>query len=111
MGRHHHWDYADTAGQRVGLMVCTACGRSIDSGQYRYRETEDAYLPQHRACSAQDPHWGLLDKRAADRSSKLAEIQADANAYASKWSGPYFNAARAIIADAMLAERAKAGAE
>lgn len=59
-----HWEYTQTPNQ-VGLMVCTACQRNITEGQFRYRETDDAYLPQHRACSADDPKWAQLDSAAA----------------------------------------------
>jgi hypothetical protein len=48
-------------------MVCTACGRPIVEGQFRYRETEEAYLPQHRACSKEDKRWTQLDSERAKR--------------------------------------------
>lgn len=61
----YRWEYAQTPGQEVGLMICTSCQKKITEGQYRYRETEEAYLPQHRACSASDPKWAQLDSEAA----------------------------------------------
>lgn len=59
----HQWEYADAATQQVGTMICTACRRRITEGQYRFRETDDAYLPQHRKCSSTDPQWALLDRK------------------------------------------------
>jgi len=55
------WHYADAATSKVGKMICTACTKPILAGLYRYRETEDAYLPQHKACSSSDPRWSVLD--------------------------------------------------
>src|SRR5690348_1525425 len=61
-----HWEYSELP-STVGLMVCTACHKPITEGQYRYRETEAAYLPQHRACSISDPRWAQMDAEAAKR--------------------------------------------
>lgn len=63
----YQWNYTRTPGHQVGLMICTACNRKITEGQYRYRETEEAYLPQHRACSLADPKWAKLDAEDATR--------------------------------------------
>ena len=66
MSKNHHWMYARAESQKVGTMVCTACSRPIKSGQYRYRETEAAYLPQHRKCSEGDNNWAKLDTYKVD---------------------------------------------
>lgn len=65
MSNKFRWMYADRANRSVGTMICTHCQKPIKSGEYRYRETEDAYLPQHRACSEADPKWAELDKERA----------------------------------------------
>lgn len=46
-------------------MICTDCQKPITSGDFRYRETDDAYKPQHRACSESDPGWETYDKERA----------------------------------------------
>lgn len=71
------WQYLDDAtGGQHGEMICTACRRPITEGAYRVRETAVAYVPQHRTCSADDPHWAALDrkpaKHLADRRGRLA---------------------------------------
>jgi hypothetical protein len=62
------WEYAKAETERVGRMICTTCSQPILSGDFRYRETDDAYLPQHRTCSEQDTGWKKIDRqRQADR--------------------------------------------
>jgi hypothetical protein len=55
------WTYANARGCTYGTMICTVCKKKITSGEFRVRETEEAYLPQHRACSSNDPNWAKLD--------------------------------------------------
>jgi len=57
----HDWSYANSETCKVGRMICTACKQPILIGQFRYRETEEAYLPQHRHCSLNDKQWRKLD--------------------------------------------------
>lgn len=77
------WSYAQTPGTRVGLMICTGCNKPITDGDFRYRETEEAYLPQHRACCASDPHWGEVDTKREDNNfsswvlEKLRDLVSD----------------------------------
>lgn len=66
MSKNNHWMYARAESQQMGTMVCTACSRPIKSGQYRYRETEAAYLPQHRKCSEVDDQWAKMDALKAE---------------------------------------------
>jgi len=62
------WYYSDVANEEVGSMICTKCKHPIHKGEYRYRETEEAYLAQHRHCSADDTRWNTKDKKSeADR--------------------------------------------
>lgn len=82
------WMYSDTPGHQVGLMICTACRGKIESGEFRYRETEDAYLPQHRACSESDPEWPRLDKKRNDRLAFFARREAALQAFVNEFGAP-----------------------
>lgn len=62
-----NWEYSDAAFNKCGLMICTACRKKIASGQFRYRETDEAYLSQHRECSSDDPQWAKIDAEASKR--------------------------------------------
>lgn len=42
-------------------MRCTACQKPVSEGEFRIRETEEAYLVQHRHCSTDDENWAKLD--------------------------------------------------
>ena len=69
----HTWHYSDVAYQEVGSMICTKCKHLIHNGEYRYRETPDAYLAQHRHCSTDDKMWQCLDKKKAE--SVIADVK------------------------------------
>lgn len=60
-----HWKYTNASTQQVGLMRCTSCGKQIIAGRYRYRETDEAFLPQHEACSGHDPTWARMNQASA----------------------------------------------
>lgn len=82
------WWYSEAPGHRVGTMICTACRMAIESGDFRYRETDRAYLPQHRACSEDDPRWVKLDigrRLAADRE---AQRRAAFSKFVEQWGLP-----------------------
>lgn len=76
------WCYSDASDTQVGLMICTACRKKIESGEFRYRETEEAYLPQHRSCCADDPGWKAVDEATAaferDRDRAMTDDEIDA---------------------------------
>jgi len=57
------YEYANTSYMRVGKMICTCCNKAIESGDFRYRETTDAFLPQHRECTKEDNNWCRLDNQ------------------------------------------------
>lgn len=80
----HHWQYTNSTGTRVGLMRCTTCNQSIE-GDYRYRETEDAYLPQHRDCCASDPMWARLDACTAAEIKQYRVKLAAYQAFRDQW--------------------------
>lgn len=65
-----HWDYSDDATTHsCGLMKCCSCGKDITEGPFRWRETDAAYVTQHRTCSEGDPKWAALDAEAAKRAA------------------------------------------
>jgi len=72
----HYWIYAQAPATRVGLMICTACNKPIESGQFRYRTTEQAHLPQHRKCSEFDHQWIKLD---AEKSNCIKQAKETLN--------------------------------
>lgn len=59
------WMHADSRVSSCGDMKCTACGQSINEGDYRYRQKSSRgdwhYQSQHRACSESDPAWAEMD--------------------------------------------------
>lgn len=59
------WTYTNTDAARVGRMICTACQKQITDGDFRYRSTGQAYLPQHRVCSEFDKNWLAVDRKKA----------------------------------------------
>ena len=63
MRKKHNWKYANAQNVNVGCMVCTHCQKPITSGDFRYRETDEAYKPQHRACSESDSGWDAYDQK------------------------------------------------
>jgi len=67
------WNYSQTPGHTCGTMKCTACGKKVVSGQFRYRETKEAFLVQHRVCSKDDPHWAKLDIELQKRYESMKE--------------------------------------
>lgn len=81
----HTWNYADAAVARTGLMICTACRKGIETGEFRYRETDDAYLPQHRSCSANDPEWAKIDALNTVRAERDREFVKACAAFKAKW--------------------------
>jgi hypothetical protein len=73
------WSYADAGNSITGDMQCPTCGKAIDSGEYRYRQKSKGgdwwYVAQHRACTMNDPQWGVLDAQreaALDRRKALS---------------------------------------
>lgn len=85
MSRKRHYVYVALPWSSVGLMCCSCCGKKITEGQYRYFETEEAYVPQHRACCEDDPEWKQLDKEQAIREQQRSDMLADAIAFRDKW--------------------------
>ena len=60
--RHFHYEYESRS--RHGNMKCQICGKGIAIGlSYRWWETSDAYLSEHRSCTEDDPKWKNLDEQ------------------------------------------------
>ena len=66
-------------------MVCTACRKKITEGQYRVRETPEAYLSQHRKCSETDPNWGELNAQAEKKKQHFANYLAACIEFKNEW--------------------------
>lgn len=84
---------------RHGLMICSACNRRIETGEYRCRETKDRYITHHRTCSEEDPQWKKLDEQFQKRLTRAMAIRADFDALRAKWdlsSGDFEAYAEAI---------------
>lgn len=77
MTKKYKWSYSSTPGHNCGTMICTACHKKVILGEFRYRETSDAYLVQHRACSKDDPHWIKLDEEKNQRYESI-KVRLDA---------------------------------
>ena len=65
MGKRKHWVYAEANGCTVGLMRCCSCGKKITSGEFRYHETEEAYVCQCKKCGGSDNRWIEKDRQEA----------------------------------------------
>ncbi|MBB4004439.1 hypothetical protein [Aurantimonas endophytica] len=77
--------YENASTSRHGLMVCNVCSQSIDEGDYRCRETEEAYITQHRACSQDDPQWAVLDRQRANHAARQERLAEAATAFIEYW--------------------------
>lgn len=76
----------DASTTRHGIMVCAGCGKPIDKGQYRVKDTPDAYINHHRDCVPHDPKWAEFDAEAAERKRNKEMLLADAEAFRNRWS-------------------------
>lgn len=77
MAKKKNWVYTEAPGCKVGLMKCCGCNKKITSGEYRYYETEHAYVPQCKSCGGGDTHWVEHDRQNAEAIRK--QWEADAN--------------------------------
>lgn len=105
------WSYGCVRSSSHGLMRCHVCGKHITEGEYRYRATykhfeHTGYSTGHRACTADDPMWALID---AQREESEARHQAFITAcveFKKTWGVDDLDD---WIPDALLAELAKDG--
>ncbi len=68
-----------------GLMICAACSKPIETGQYRVKDTPDAYITHHRACLPLDPMWERMDAEKAEQIRNMEMMLADAEAFRKRW--------------------------
>ena len=66
-------------------MQCRACHKPIIEGDYRVRETRDAYLTYHRSCTSDDPEWSRIDAQRAESAARQEEYLRDCRAFYDKW--------------------------
>ncbi len=86
MGKKYHWTYANKSWASYGTMRCTACGKQVTEGDYRVRETEEAYLVQHRACCENDPYWAKLDKEIIEQYESMKLRLAAFREFKKQWN-------------------------
>lgn len=84
----HHYIYASARSTQVGRMMCSVCNQKIVEGDYRYYETEEAYVPQHRACCANDPYWAKQDAEEAAALAYREAFRAACKEFVEKWGLP-----------------------
>lgn len=81
--------YGDASTGRTGIMVCAACNKPIEDGEYRYRETTERYINVHRACCAGDPEWGRLDRARTSAKNEYLEFLKDCRMMKEKWGSKF----------------------
>ncbi|GGO89160.1 hypothetical protein GCM10011348_46260 [Marinobacterium nitratireducens] len=87
------WDYYidDARTHSYGLMICSACGNKITKGEFRVRETEDAYITQHRSCSHTDGQWARRDAQRENRIRRAKDQLAAAIEFRDRWGTEALN--------------------
>lgn len=76
MGKRKDWVYTNANGQSIGLMKCCSCGKKITEGEFRYYETEEAYVCQCKKCGGSDNRWIERDRQIAATTRKQWEEDA-----------------------------------
>lgn len=79
------WHCADAVTSCSGDMICVSCRQPIMSGEYRVAEKPEAYVVQHRACSADAPEWVHRDLERERNAAYAAELERAARAFYAKW--------------------------
>lgn len=79
------WQYiTNWQSSQHGTMRCNACGKPIE-GAYRVRDGRNGFVLMHRACSASDPGWALVDRKEADRAAHYQGLLQAAIAFRDRW--------------------------
>lgn len=76
--------YGNAATSQTGDMICSVCHKPIDYGDYRYRETPDRYITQHRKCVT-DYHFLSRDKEKEDLEQFLVDRQKAIMLFVERW--------------------------
>jgi hypothetical protein len=58
-----YWRYADAKNTSTGNMICYICNKKIESGKYKYYETETEYRNAHKQCTINDPKWEAIKRK------------------------------------------------
>lgn len=81
------WNH--TSGGMHGTMRCTACGKQVESGRYRYRQKSARgdwhYQVQHEACCPDDPTWAEWDRQNRLAAIKRVELSNACKEFKAKW--------------------------
>jgi len=86
-----NWDYADSSTDKCGRMICNACDKKIDTGEFRYYMALDkwynevGYVTQHRHCSNDDKNWSKLDNKKIAQINHYKEMLEDCIKFKNKW--------------------------
>jgi hypothetical protein len=84
--RKRHLRYEYESHNRHGLMKCQLCNKKIEPGlSYRWWETADAYLSEHRSCTEDDPKWAQLDKLKQERLDWAEAYNQACEEFLAKW--------------------------
>ena len=82
--RNFHYEYESH--NTHGRMKCQICGKKIEKGSsYRWWETTDAYLSEHRSCTEDDPKWKVFDKQKQDALDWQEEYDQACKEFLEKW--------------------------
>lgn len=82
--RRFYYEYETK--NRHGCMQCQICGKEIKPGlSYRWWETSDAYLSEHRSCTEDDPEWKKLDKRKQEAIDWNIQYEQACKEFLEKW--------------------------
>lgn len=87
MGRKKRkFRYEYESRSRHGEMKCQLCHKEIKSGlSYRWWETPNAYLSEHRSCTEDDPEWAKLDKYKQDAQKWESDYEQACKEFLQKW--------------------------
>jgi hypothetical protein len=84
-----NWNYTEASGSSHGTMRCTACGKQVESGRYRYRQKSKrgdwGYQVQHEACCLDDSAWAAMDAQQIAHEKRMAELSAACAAFKKTW--------------------------
>lgn len=78
--------YSSADRSRIGLMVCDACHKPIEVGEFRYRDAREKCVLHHRSCSEEDDNWARIDKQNDDARRELNEFVRACKAFKEKWN-------------------------
>jgi hypothetical protein len=79
-------NYEYESRSRHGEMKCQLCHKEIKAGlSYRWWETANAYLSEHRSCTEDDPKWKEFDKQKQEAQKWDEAYKQACNDFLKKW--------------------------